>query len=270
MTTIRLLPLAAASLCLLATASVHAGDDDTISADRPSVAESAQVVGKGRVQLETGLQWERQRDDELHTRTLSTPTLLRIGLGDSAELRIETEGRTVIHASEPSSGEHTTVAAYADTELGIKWRLAEQQGEGFGPPSLALLLHAALPSGSRELRGHGVRPSLRLSAEWELAGGYSFGLMPGLGVDSDDAGKRYGYGVLAAEVDKALSERLHGFVELAAPQIARASHGGTQAIVDTGLTWLVNRNCQVDVSVAHGLNRRSPDLALGFGLSLRM
>jgi hypothetical protein len=270
----RISPLVLACICLFAAAGARAGDDDTISPDRPSVAESSQVVGKGRFQLETGLQWERQRGDELHTRTLSTPTLLRFGLGETTELRIETEGRNVIHASEPGKGALPTVAGYVDTELGIKWRLAEQQNKDKdrglgGTPSLGVLLHAALPSGSRELRGHGLRPSLRVAAEWEMAGGYSLGLMPGLGIDSDDEGKRYGYGIIAAELDKEFNERLHGFVELAAPQIARASHGGTQVLVDTGLSWLVNKDCQLDVFVAHGLNRRTPDLALGFGLSLR-
>jgi hypothetical protein len=266
----QLMPLAAVILCGFVATAARAGDDEPISTDRPDFVESSQVVGKGRIQLETSLQWERQRDDELHTRTISTPTLLRIGLGESTELRIETDGRTVIHASEPSSGARTTVAGYADSELGIKWHLADQQGEGFGgTPSLGVLLHAELPSGSRELRGHGVRPSLRLSAEWELANGYSLGVMPGLAQESADKGKRYGYGILAATFGKEFSERLRGYVELAAPQIARASHGGTQARFDTGLAWLVNKDCQVDVSLVHGLNRRTPDLALAFGLSVR-
>jgi hypothetical protein len=271
MTTLRFLPLAAAIFCTLAVNTARAGADEPISTDRPDFVESSQVVGKGRVQLETSLQWERQRDDELHTRTLSTPTLLRIGIGESAELRIETDGRTVIHASDPASGAHATSAGYADSALGIKWHLADQQGDGIqGRPSLGVLLHADLPSGSRELRGHGVRPSLRLAAEWELADGYSFGVMPGLATDSDDKGKRYGYGILAATLGKEFNERVHGFVELAAPQIARASHGGTQTSFDTGVAYLVNKNCQVDFSVVHGLNRRSPDLSLAFGLSLRM
>lgn len=270
MTNRPLLPLAAAILCGLAAASARAGDGDAISTDRPGFAESSQTVGKGRLQLETSLQWDRQRDDELHTRTLGTPTLLRIGLGESSELRIETDGRTVIHASEPSSGVHTTVAGYADTEIGIKWQLADPQGEGMkGLPSLGLLLHAALPSGSPELRGHGVRPSLRMAADWDLAQGYTFSLMPGLAVDSDEGGRRYGYGILAANLGQEFSERLRGFVEVAAPQIASASHGGTQTSVDAGLVYLVNKDCQLDVSLIHGLDRRSPDLSLAFGLSLR-
>jgi hypothetical protein len=270
MTTTRFLPLAAAILCCLAAPGARAGDNEPISTDRPDFVESSQVVGKGRVQLETSLQWERG-GDALDSRTLSTPSLLRIGLGESGELRIETDGRNRIHATDPATGGRATMAGYADTALGIKWHLADQQGEGIhAAPSLGVLLHADLPSGSRELRGHGVRPSLRLAAEWELADGYSFGVMPGLAVESDDDGKRYGYGILAATLGKELNERVRGFVEVAMPQIARASHGGTQASFDTGLAYLVNKDCQVDVSVVRGLNRRSPDLSLAFGLSLRM
>lgn len=254
-----------AALCSLAIASVHAADDDSISTDRPGVAESSKVVGKGRLQLETSAQWERLRNDDEHSRTLSTPTLLRIGVGENAELRIETDGRTVIHDHPPGSPSSVD-AGWADTEAGVKWHLADQQDTH---PSLGVLLHAALPSGSASLRGHGVRPSLRLSAEWELADGYSLGLMPGIGSDSDDNDKRYGYGVLAANLGKDFGERAHGFVELASPQVARASHGGTQLLADAGVTWALNKDCQLDVSLTHGLNRRTPDLGLAFGLSVR-
>jgi hypothetical protein len=258
-----------AALCLPFAANVRAADDDAINPDRPGVTETSKVVGKGRVQIETSVQWDRQRDDDSHERTLYSPTLLRVGLGESTELRIETDGRNVIHASEPATGQHTVTAGWADTEVGLKWHLKDAPGGGAVAPSLGVLLHAALPSGSRELRGHGLRPSLRLVAEWDLPQGMSLGVMPGLGIDSDDGGARYGYGILAASLGKEFNERLHGFVELAAPQIARATHGGTQASFDTGLTWLLNKDSQLDVQLIHGLNRRSPDLSLAVGLSLR-
>jgi hypothetical protein len=178
---------ACAAAMLLAAGAHPAYAEDTIATDRPDFVESSQVVGKGRVQLETSVQWERQRDDEVHSRTLGTPTLLRIGVSDTTELRIETDGRTVVHAS-AASGAARSVAGYADTALGVKWHLADQEGEGFaGAPSLGVLLHADLASGSRELRGHGVRPSLRLAAEWDLADGYSFGVMPGVAAGATTA-----------------------------------------------------------------------------------
>jgi hypothetical protein len=256
---------------LFLAAGAHAqssGDDDSIEADRPSFAESSKTVDKGRVQLEIGAQWERKRDDESHQRTLYSPTLLRIGLGESAELRIETDGRKRIHEVDMDSGERTTTAGYADTSIGFKWHLADQQG---AMPSLALLGDLELPTGSRALRGRGARPAVYLPAEWELGQGWSVEFMPGIGIDSDEdhGNTRYGYGFLAASLNRQLGERLQGFVELAAPQIARAAHGGTQLAVDAGVAWLLTKNCQLDAFVIGGLNRRTPDLGIGFGLSIR-
>jgi hypothetical protein len=259
--------LAACGLILsIAAANTRAGDDDSIDPDRPGFAESSEVVGEGRVQLETSIQWERQRDDTEHSRTLSTPTLLRIGVNEALELRFETDGRTIIHASEPGSGEHSTTAGYADTSVGFKWRLADQKGN---QPSLALLGEVMLPSGSGALRGKGARPALYVPAGWELDKGLSVEFMPGIGVDSDDDGRRYRFGFLALSLEKEISKQLHGFVELAAPQIARAAHGGTQAVIDGGFTWQVSNDAQLDVSLIHGLNKRTPDLSLAFGVSIR-
>jgi hypothetical protein len=261
------LTLLLAALCLPFCGTAHAAEDDAISTDRPDFSESSQVVGKGRFQLETSVQWDRKRDDNSHDRSLYMPTLLRFGVGESTELRIETDGRTVIHAVDPASGARSSTAGYADTSVGVKWHLKDQQGN---MPSMGLLLDAELPSGSRDLRGHGLRPSLRLATEWELPHGLSLAVMPGAGVDSDENGARYGYGILAATLDKKFGERVHGIVELAMPQIARASHGGTQALIDAGLTYLVNKDVQVDAMVVHGLNRRTPDLSLAVGLSVRL
>jgi len=269
MSRLRYLPLAAVAACTLAALPAHAGDDEPISTDRPDVVESSQVVGKGRVQIETSVQWERQRGDGARVETLSTPTLLRIGAGERLELRVETDGRQRIRSSDSAGVDR--VSGYADSAVGIKWHVADQQGEGLaGRPSMAWLVHADLPSGSRVLRGHGVRPSLRLAAEWELGDGYGVGVMPGVALESDEAGKRYGFGILAATLGKEFNERVRGFVELAASQIARAAHGGTEATFDTGLTYLINKDCQLDLALARGLNRRSPDLRLGAGLSVRM
>jgi hypothetical protein len=255
----------AAAILALSAPLAHA-DDDAINPDRPNVANSSQVVGAGRVQLEIGAQWDRQRDDDVHTRTLTTPTLLRIGLNDTLELRIDTDGRSIEHATAAADGTHTTSAGWADTAVGFKWHGAEQDG---ARPSLGLIGALTLPTGSTALRGKGARPQLDVPAEWDLSQGWSLAVMPGAGMDSDDNGKHYGYGVFAASLGKVFTERVHGFAELAAPQIARAGHGGSQTLVDAGVSYLVNKDCQLDAMVVHGLNRNTPDLSLAFGLSIR-
>jgi hypothetical protein len=269
-TTSLTLPLGALALACAAAfthvSAFAADDDDVIDPDRPDVVESSKTVGKGRLQLETSVQWDRLRDDTSHERTLSTPTLLRIGLGDAAELRFETDGRTVTHATDPATGEHATLAGYADTAVGVKWHLTDGQGSR---PSLGLLVDATLPSGSPDLRGKGVRPFISLPAEWDLGHGWELTAMPGIGIESNDDDARYGYALFAVTIEKEITRRLHGFAELAAPQIARARNGGTQVQFDTGVTWLVNKDCQLDASIVHGLNYRTPDLGLAFGISIR-
>jgi hypothetical protein len=256
--------------CLLAALFVlpaaHADDDDTINPDRPDVTESSQVVGKGRVQLETGLNWDRRRDPDAHERTLTMPTVLRIGLSGTFELSVATDGRTIVHASDPTTGAHTTSADWADLTAGVKWHAADQDG---ARPSLGVIANVLLPTGSRALRGAGFRPMVAVPAEWDLGHDWSLALMPGIGRDSDDGGSRYTYGVLAASVTRAFGERLHGFAEVAAPQIARAAHGGTQLQADAGVSWLVNKDCQVDAMVVRGLHRNTPELSLAVGISVR-
>lgn len=255
-----------AAACTLACACARAGDDN-ISPDRPDFTNSSTVVGQDRFQVEAGLQWDRERDPDQHVRTLSTPLTLRYGIGETTELRLETSGREIVHASDPVSGAHDTTAGYADSAIGLKWHIADQRGD---VPSWGLLVHAVLPSASRGLGGQGVRPAVFVPAEWDLPNDFSLGIMPGLGVEHDERGAHYNFGVMSASLGKDFSERLHGFFEIALPQIARAGNGGTQASLDTGAAWLVNKDCQVDALVMHGLNRNTPGLSLGFGVSFRL
>jgi len=246
--------------CAFCAPCVHAQDE--IASDRPDLVESSQVVGRGRIQLETGLLLERDRSGEGRERTLSMPTLLRFGLDGKLELRVETDGRTIRHARE--DGRRSTEAGYADTALGFSWHARDAAGS---LPSVAVLLAGELDSGSRAFRGQGIRPTLRVAAEWDLPGEMSLGVMPGVGVERDESG-RYRYGILAAVIEKPLGERLRGFAEVALPQIARARHGGTEASFDIGAAYLLSKDVQLDAMFSRGLNSRTPDYAFTVGVSI--
>lgn len=252
--------LLAALLCALPV--VHA--DDSIVTDRPDFVESSNVVGKGRLQVETSVLLERVRSGADRARGVATPTLLRYGVGESFELRAETDGYIRQHSTE--AGLRSIEHGYADTALGVKWHAMDAAGSR---PSIGVLLHADLDSGSRAFRGRGVRPSLRVAGEWELPNGYSLGVMPGLGIERGEEG-RYRYGILGVVVGKSINERLRGFVEVALPQIARRVHGGTQASLDVGGAYLLSDTVQLDAMLARGLNSRTPDLAVTVGISFKL
>lgn len=254
----------AAALC--AVQSVHAGDEP-IATDRPDFVESSNVVGKGRLQVETSLLLERNRNPEGRERSVATPTLLRVGVGDSLELRLETDGRIDARHVDADSGARASVSGYADTSVGLKWHAFDAEG---GLPSVGVLLHADLDSGSRAFRGNGVRPSLRAVGEWELPADMSLGVMPGVGRERDASGRSYTYGILGVVLGKSLNERLRGFVEVALPQVAHGRHGGTQASLDLGGAYLITDTVQVDAMLSRGLNSRTPDTAVTIGLSFKL
>lgn len=254
-------------LSMACAAAGGAGDQGELVSDRPDLVETSEVVGKGRVQVETGFLVERERSADEHERTYSMPTLLRVGLNDAVELRIESEGRTVQHSRDKASGERSTVAVYADTAIGFNWHVLDAGGLR---PSMSVLVDAELPTGSKRLRGEGVRPGLRVVGEWELPGEFELGIMPGVAVENRDEGGRYNYGILGVVLEKGFSERLHGFVEAALPQIARSRHGGTQARFDVGASWFLSDDLQLDTMFSRGLNHRTPYASFTVGLSIRL
>jgi hypothetical protein len=247
-------------LAALVLSSAAWAEDDEIATDRPDFVESSNVVGKGRFQIETSLAWERDKVDGVRIKGRATPTLLRLGVSDNLELRVETDGRVRV------SGPGGSVSGTADTAVGVKWHVADAAG---GSPSMALLFHADLDSGSRAFRGQGTRPSVRLVAEWEFAGDWSAGVMPGVFQERNEEGRKYTGLIASAVVGKGLSEQWRVFAEIAASQIASKKNGGNVATLDLGTAYLVTPTAQLDFAVQRGLNRNSPDLAWTVGFSIK-
>lgn len=249
---------------LAAQAAVAA--EEPIATDRPDVVESSDVVGRGRFQIETSLAFERDKSGDIRSRVRSTPTLLRIGVNDTWELRLETDGR--LRSTVDDTAGRTRDSGYADVALGFKWHMQDGD-EATGRPGIAWLVHIDVDSGSAPFRGQGLRPSVRMVAEWELPNDIAVGVMPGLFADRNTDGKRFVGGILAAVASKSLTERLRGFAEVAASQLASTRNGGNVVTFDAGLAYLLTKDMQLDVAVARGLTKSTPDFAWTVGWSAR-
>lgn len=251
---------AAALVCTLA----HA--DDTIATDRPDFVESSDVVGAGRFQVETGLTSDRHAQDGVTVRTLTTPTLFRYGIGETTELRLETDGRTHERTSDRAEGTSTTARGWSDLSFGIKWHVLDGKDS---TPGIAWLLHVDTATGSTAFRGAGLRPSLRAAIEWDLPEEFSLGVMPGVYVDRNESGKRHGGGIFAVTLGKEWSPRWHSFVEVAGQQLASRRNGGSVVTLDTGLAFVATPTLQFDVEVSRGLTDAAPDFESGVGVSIK-
>ncbi|WP_158218823.1 transporter [Roseateles aquatilis] len=256
----------------LAAAPAFAAEDakDTIEPDQPGIVESSSTVGKGRVLLETGLGYSRDKSDGVRSRSWSTPTLLRFGFAEDWEFRVETDGYQRLRATDTATGATARASGWADTALGVKWHVQESDGDT-NKPGLAWLLHFDMDSGSAAFRGQGVRPSLRLTAEWDLPRDWSAGLIGGLYRDRREAGDGGGHyigGILGASLGWPINDRWKGYVELAGDQLASNRNGGRSISAGTGVTWLLDRRLQLDASINRGLTRQTADWVLGLGVSI--
>jgi hypothetical protein len=265
------------TICLLCFSlsgvTAYAGEVDQISTDRPDFVESSNVVGNGHFQIETGLSIERNKQALQKDRTITTPTLLRLGISNTWELRLETDGRTWLRSDDFASQTQTSQRGFADTALGAKWHIQDEAG---GAPSIGVLAHVDLASGSEAFRGHGARPSLRIVYEWELANDLALGLENGILYASTAGDKtagirsqRYASGIFGVTLAKSWTERFRTFIEFAAPQIAKAKFGGTVATLDVGAAYLLSDTVQIDTALTHGLNNRSADFNWSIGISAK-
>lgn len=256
----------AAVVAMAAPWSAFAADDnDAIEPDRPGIVESSGTVGKGRALLEMGFGHERDRSDGVKSRLWSTPTLLRYGLAEDWEFRVETDGYQRLRASGADGS--ARVSGWADTALGVKWHVQDGDADR-NSPGLAWLLHLDMDSGSAAFRGHGVRPSLRLTSEWDLPRDWSVGVIGGVYRDSRDDGKHFVGGILGASLGWPINERWKGYVEVAGDQLASTRNGGRSISAGTGVTWLVDRRVQLDASINRGLTKQTTDWVLGVGVSV--
>lgn len=243
-----------------------AAEKDEIVTDRPDFVESSNVVGAGRFQIETSLALERNKADGFKDRTYSSPTLLRFGITDTLELRVETDGRIHARSENLTTGASTTQNGYADTALGVKWHAVDEAGLR---PSIGVLAHIDFDSGSGPFRAQGKGGSLRLAAEWELPDEFSLGVMPGVAWQHDDDGRRYSSGIFGIVLGKSWTERWRTFIEYSAPQIARASHGGSVQTFDIGTAYLLTDTVQIDTALSRGLNHTTPDWSWTVGFSVK-
>lgn len=258
------LAFSAAVLLLMVASHAVAAEENSIATDRPDFVESSNVVGKSRFQVETSIGLDRNTADSVREHTWSSPTLLRYGISDTWEVRMESDGVIRQRFTADASGTRQSERGYGDLSLGLKWHAMDASGNA---PSLGLLFHADLDSGSAPFRGQGTRPSARMVAEWEFSNDISLGVMPGIGYERDGGGT---FGILGVVVGKGWNDRLRSFVELSSPRIAGTADGGTEASATVGMAYLITNNVQVDSAVSRGLNHRTPDLSFTVGLSFKL
>lgn len=129
--------------------------------------DTSTVIGKGRMQIEIGQQWEPSEA----ARSFFFPTLFRIGLSDRLEARVEGNTYTLVDADGERQSGLTPLSIGAEAVL----MHGDDRTPGVG------VIGRVFPAwGTSGFESNRVTGDVRLAADWGLADRWS--LNPNLGV----------------------------------------------------------------------------------------
>jgi len=248
------------AILVLFAASGALAQESPIATDRPGFLFSSLTVGRGVGQIELGLPAVTLFDGT-DTRTTSLIGLLRVGVGDTFELRLGSPFYNEVRFE--AGGRSFSDSGYGDLEVGAKWHLLDNEG---AQPSFALIPSVILPVGEAGFSAEDPIYQLNTASEWTLADGWGVGFLAGFlrGESAEDSYLQQTYGGLLGRTAGSWSP----YVEVA--HVRTDLDGASESsFLGGGLKYLVSNDVQIDVNFDRGLTDESPDWLLGLGLSAR-
>jgi hypothetical protein len=264
----------AATLIALSTATAlaqqqNATEPDLINADRPGIADGSAVIGPKTFQIESGIQAEFRRNGDSREHTLFVPTLLRFGIDNHWEIRVEGNTYTRVTSFESTSTTNQT-SGFAPLSLGFKYHIYDSKNDH--QLSLGTIVRMFPTWGSKEFRTQHATGDIRLAADWNFAPRLKLSLNPNVGLaryEDDHQGRLFTAGLFAVTLNSNPTKKLNPFIDLGV-QWPEVKNGQTSAILDSGLAYIIGHNLQLDAGVGtrvHGATGPKP--FIGFGISWR-
>lgn len=243
---------------LLCVASCAAARAQSVDADRPGLLAATTVVGRGRVQLESGVQRSWTTNADSATSLLNVPTMVRIGVSERWELQV---GDTLINRVSDRVGVDTQSGrGWGDLSLGVK---TAHEGSGRRPGIVAYGT-IGVPTGSDAFSSGALLASTLLQLTWDLServsvggvGGYAHALKREAGTAS---------GLVGGSIGVALPGDWATYVEVGAFPVQGGPDSGT---VGGGVTRIVRERVQFDASLNRGIHAPSARWTFGAGVSV--
>jgi hypothetical protein len=205
--------------------------------DRPELTFSARTVAPGRVQLESELAVEREEGASENKVVL--PSLLRIGVIEGLELRLESDLLVF-------EGERRGIS---DLSVGVKWNLID------GEPAIGILADVVIPAGQEHFRSESAIPSLRIMSDIPLGESWEMRLNLGAASLSED-GERELQALFGVAFFTELSENLEAHVEYGRLGARRGTRGRPVQIIDTGVAYRLDDDTHIDLGFYKGINNK--------------
>lgn len=230
--------------------------------DRPDTTESPFTIAPGRFQVETTLIGYAvgKHEDGVRPKSYEVATTnVRIGVTSALEVDV---GIAPYGSADPGAGPRRDGVGALD--LRAKLNLFGNDG---GTTALALLPFVSVPLE----RSSGVGPDdveygVLVPLSFDLGGGLGLGLNGGVVARRPDADRGYrAFGIATASLAVGWSEQVGSYFEVA----AEFGDGDAATRLNTGLTWQVREDLQLDAGVQVGVSGGADRFAPFVGISLR-
>ena len=246
-----------ALILLLAWTSNASGEPPPISTDRILQTNSPDILQPGYHQLETGFySYETDKENNIKSKhTLLNNNLYRIGFREKMELRLALYGYNIQHAgSDDDSG-------LSDAELSTKVLLFDSSATR---PKTTLNAGFTLPIGDDAFTSDQVDPFFSFIPSFSNLLPDSLYNDNSLGVTWSNGDADFKYGTLWG-YNLSESVILYGEFFGAIP----IDNGSNSHGFNSGLTWAVENNVQLDIFAGKSLNDSATDFFLNMGISMR-
>lgn len=218
-----------------------------IVTDRPDQTESSSTVGKGNLQIEAGLLIGFAGEDENAARQILAPTtLFRYGITEGIELRLLSQLESIKIQDQVAQG-------ISDIEVGAKIQIFQKEESRF---EVAFLSHLLIPTGSENLSLESFGTINKLAVSQEINETLGLGYNLGYNYFGTGSGMLTYSAVLGVGVNDKVAIYVEPYGELVDMEEFVLNF-------DTGLTYLVKENLQLDFSFGTGLTHKMNYISIG-------
>lgn len=217
-----------------------------IITDRPDQTEASSIIPLKSFQIEAGVLFQRSGGIQANT----YPSILwRYGISETFELRLLTEYETnkIANTSLQNNG-------ISDIQIGTKIQLFKKEGVN---TEIAFLSHLIIPSAKNGITNDKLGTINKLSISHSISEKVGIGYNVGY----DNFGSGSGNLTYSLALGFSLSDKIGFYVEPFGEFVEFDTH---LANFDTGFTYLVHDNLQLDISYGTGLNYGMNYFSTGF------
>ncbi len=229
---------------------------EPIVTDRPDFTESSQVVELGKIQIEAGYTFSESDTTQGHTLgelLIRIPVLPRL------------EARLGINSFAFSNEGSTETSGLQDSSIGIKAMILPEQNGWI--PQTSLIAGTTLPTGGNPYSESTLQPGVKFCFGWELSENWA--LSSNLNYDrSSEAGTAFNEFSQSLSLGWGFADQWGAYLEAFSFQPDLAGKVAS-TYINTGLTYLISDDLQLDARVGSGLNGINKDYFIGFGASSR-